>query len=127
LEFALEPQLKDRIVGTFSKLPWDIEVSSLSQFAEQCAKRRNDISHYGGPRRVGEDTYEKFLLDLQRLSKALSVLYHAALLQEIGVDEKTLRQCLLHMPISWRIRPALIQAGLGIPPLLPRQNASQNL
>ena len=122
LEFALEPQLKDRIVGTFSKLPWDLELSSLNRFAERCAKQRNEISHYGGPRHSGEDTYEEFLLDLLRLSAALSVLYHAALLQEIGVDEKTLRQCLLHMPISWRIHPALVQAGLGIPPL-PRQGA----
>jgi hypothetical protein len=121
LEFALEPQLRDRIVGTFSKLPWDIELSSLNRFAERCAKRRNDISHYGGPRQGDEDTYEEFLLDLLRLSAALSVLYHAALLREIGVDEKTLRQCLLNMPISWRIHPALMQAGLGIPPL-PRQD-----
>ena len=116
LEFATEPQLKQRIVESFAGLPWQIESASLNRFAERCAARRNDISHYGGPRKDKKESYEDFLLDLMKLSDGLSYLYHAALLQGIGLDANTLRQCLTNMPIGWRIRAGLVQAGLKVPP-----------
>ena len=112
IESASEPTLMDRIVGTFATLPWGVESASLNQFAKRCAGRRNDISHYGGPRKDANESYETFLLDLMKLSEALSYLYHAALLKEIGLDGKTLVQCLMDMPIGHRIRRGMEQAGL---------------
>ena len=114
---ASEPNLKDRIEDLFSRLPWRIESSSLARFADECAHRRNDLSHHGGPRSNGEHAYETFLVQLMKLSAALSILYHAALLQKIGVDERTLRLPLEHNPVRARLRPLLAEADLKIPPL----------
>ena len=112
IEFASEPTLMDRIVETFAALPWGVESASLNHFAKRCADRRNDISHFGGPRKDTKESYEAFLLDLMKLNDALSNLYHAALLKEIGLDEKTLVQCLTDMPMGHRIRRGMEQAGL---------------
>ena len=52
------------------------------------------------------------------LTEGLTPLYHAALLQEIGLDEKTLMDC-TKMPIGFRIRRGLEFAKLkaeGIKP-----------
>ena len=114
LKMAHEPQLKDRIIEIFSKLPWAIESKSLGVFAQRCADRRNDLSHYGGPRQYREASNEAFLQDLQSLNEALSVLYHGALLQEIGLNDEILRQALLHPLTGNRIRWALEHAGLTI-------------
>jgi hypothetical protein len=114
IEFASEPTLMDRIIGTFGALPWSLERNSLNKFAERCAARRNDISHYGGPRKNENEGYEAFLTDLITLSEALGYLYHAALLREIGLDEVTLRKCYFDAPIGHRIKIRLEQAGLTI-------------
>jgi len=114
IEFASEPTLMDRIIGTFGALPWSLERNSLNKFAERCAARRNDISHYGGPRKNENEGYEAFLTDLITLSEALGYLYHAALLREIGLDEATLRKCYFDAPIGHRIKIRLEQAGLTI-------------
>jgi hypothetical protein len=116
-KFASEPNLKDRIEDLFSRLPWRIELSSLAKFAEECAHRRNDLSHHGGPRSNGEHAYETFLRQLMTLSGALSILYHTALLQKIGVDDQTLQLPLERNPVRSRLRPLLTQAELNLPPL----------
>jgi hypothetical protein len=94
-------------------LPWDIDRSSLNGFAEKCQRRRNDISHFGGPRKDKNESYEAFLQDLLMLSAALSHLYHAALLKEIDIPARTLRSCLSDMPIGHRIKLDLTRAGLS--------------
>jgi hypothetical protein len=116
-KLASEPNLKDRIEDLFSRLPWRIESSSLATFADECAHRRNDLSHHGGPRSNGGHAYETFLRQLMTLSGALSILYHAALLQKIGVDEQTLQLPLERNPVRSRLRPLLAQAELNLPPL----------
>ncbi len=120
---ASEPNLKDRIEDLFSKLPWRIEASGLAEFADECAHRRNDLSHHGGPRNDGNLTYETFLLQLRTLSGALSVLYHAALLQKIGFDDGTLLLPLEHNPVRSRLRQLLANAALSLPPL--KESSSQ--
>jgi hypothetical protein len=51
------------------------------------------------------------------LSRALSILYHAALLQKIGVDDQTLQLPLERNPVRPRLRLPLAQAELKLPPL----------
>jgi hypothetical protein len=93
------------------------ERASLAKFADECAHRRNDLSHHGGPRSNGEQAYETFLRQLMALCGALSILYHAALLQKIRVDDKTLLVPLECNPVRSRLRPLLPQAGLNLPAL----------
>jgi hypothetical protein len=113
LQRDTEPTLQDRIIQTFETLPWDIDRGSLNSFAEKCQRRRNDISHFGGPRKDRNETYEAFLQDLLILSAALSHLYHAALLKEIDIPARTLRSCLSDMPIGHRIKLDLTRAGFA--------------
>jgi hypothetical protein len=115
LKGATEPNLEYRIVETFSGLPWAIETGSLRAFAKRCQDRRNDISHYGGPRKAKSESYEVFLQDLIQLSAALSRLYHAALLREIGVGDSALRSTLFDMPVNFRIRQEFNRVGLSVP------------
>lgn len=123
LKGETEPNLEDRIVETFSGLPWEIETGSLRAFAKRCQDRRNDISHYGGPRKTKNESYEVFLQDLIQLSAGLSRLYHAALLREIGVGDSTLRSVLFDMPVNFRIRQEFDRVGLSVPnrpdPVIP--------
>jgi hypothetical protein len=114
-ERSTEPTLQDRIVETFKTLPWQIEIKTLREFAKRCQDRRNDISHFGGPRKEKNESYEVFLQDLIQLSAALSRLYHAALLKEIGVEDPTVRSTLFDMPVNFRIRQEFERVGLSIP------------
>ncbi len=115
-----EPPLENRITSTFSGLPWKITKYSLDAFALRCRIRRNNISHYGGSEDRNENR-EVFLREIMELTEGLTLLYHAALLQEIGLDEKTLVDC-TKMPIGFRIRRGLELAKLkaeGIKPPEP--------
>ena len=113
-ERSTEPTLQDRIVETFKTLPWQIEIKTLREFAKRCQDRRNDISHFGGPRKEKNESYEAFLQDLIQLSGALSRLYHAALLREIGVEDSTIRSTLFDMPVNFRIRQDFERVGLSV-------------
>lgn len=115
-----EPALEHRITSTFSGLPWKITKSSLDAFALRCRIRRNNLSHYGGSADRDEKR-DTFLRELLELTEGLSLLYQAALLSEIGLDEKTLMDC-TKMPIGFRIRGGLEFAKLkadGIKPPEP--------
>lgn len=110
LGMSIEPPLDHRIATTFVKLPWNITRESLIAFAERCRVRRNNISHYGGSE-DREENRDTFLREIMELSEGLTVLYHAALLQEIGVDEKILMDC-TRMAVGFRIRRGLKLAKL---------------
>lgn len=107
-----EPPLEYRISSTFSALPWKITKSTLDDFAKRCRERRNEISHYGGPR-DRKASYTVFLRELMELTEGLTPLYHAALLHEIGLEAKTLEDC-GRMPIGFRIRHGLQLAKLKV-------------
>lgn len=106
----IEPALAQRIFSTFKGLPWKVTETTLRSFAEKCAARRNDLSHFGGPRTRRED-YNLFLRELMKLTAGLTHMYHAALLQEVGVDGKVLLDC-AKRPIGSRIRHDLKLARL---------------
>lgn len=110
LDHADEPALEQRIFETFQGLPLNLDAKRLRQFAADCARSRNDISHFGGQRQTGN--YREFVASIDKKSNALSYLYHTLLLQEIGVDEKILRWGVYEGFRSYTIKSALIDVGL---------------
>ena len=108
------PNLSDRIFNLLSQLPLAIDEKALRRFSMRCAERRNDISHEGGPRQ--HETYLEFLGEVSNLNEALSYLYHALILHEIGLDEKLLVRAMTKGGLGEsRILPALLRVGIEIP------------
>ena len=110
LQNATEPTLAERIYQVFQCLPLRIEEVKLRDFSERCAKRRNDISHYGGQRHDGN--YDEFVKGLIKESEALSILYHAYLLHRIGVGDKILAHWIHAGPLSFHKKRVLVANGL---------------
>ena len=75
-------------------LPLGFHKAELVGFAERCAARRNDVSHFGGVRRLGD--YNDFVQDIVKLSGAIDVFYHALLLQIAGVPRDRIAWYFLH-------------------------------
>ena len=113
LKSAGEPNLASRLSSIFGELPFDFLTNELNVFSERCAKRRNDISHFGGMREVGK--YNDFLEDIRELNEALDVLYQARLLQEIGVPEQRLRHWFTKSHNSSAIQKCLAVVGINLP------------
>jgi hypothetical protein len=90
LKNAHEPPLEGRLFDTLKVVPIGLDEDRLRAFYSGCAKLRNDISHFGGERHGAG--YSAFLLDLSKKSEALSILYQALLLHELGISERILRR-----------------------------------
>ena len=88
LRHAHEPSLANRFSELFKSLPLGIEKERLDRFAKRCADRRNDISHFGGQRQNSD--YDSFVKHLMKETDALSILYHAYILQKIGINDNIL-------------------------------------
>jgi hypothetical protein len=102
-------------------LPFEFDAKALEAFATACATRRNDISHFGGQRAPG--AYKELLRDLKRLTGALDLLYHARILQEIGVPNDHLRWWFVERFTSRNIRRKLEAVGLKLPTPKPKSPA----
>lgn len=107
---AHEPSLGERIFDVFVALPLDIDHSRLRSFADACAQKRNDISHYGGEHRGA--AYSDFVKDLANKNAALSTLYHALLLHEIGVSAKIIKSWMYEGFTSHQHKHYFVQVGL---------------
>lgn len=120
LDYQRNPALADRIFDSLSTLPIALDEKALRSFSMRCAERRNAISHEGGPRE--HETYQEFFRDVSNLNDALSYLYHALLLYEIGLDRELLIRAMTEGGLAeMRILPALLRVGLGIPrPVRPQ-------
>lgn len=112
LDRSREPSLKERLIDIIDGLPISISAECLEKFAKLCADRRNDISHLGGPRGGGD--YNDFALELHRLSGALDILYHTAVLQRIGIPDAIIRHVFFESIKSGRLRARLQVAGLSL-------------
>jgi ApeA N-terminal domain 1 len=112
LRHAAEPSLAMRLVETFSTLPLDLDKQELDLFARHCATRRNEVSHFGGMREPG--SYEEFLKGIFKLNEALDLLYHAKILQMIGVPDGLLRWWFMDGFKSHRIRMRFEAVGLTL-------------
>jgi hypothetical protein len=108
LKNAAEPSLKERLIDIFLKLPMDFEAKALDIFCSECASRRNDVSHFGGLRSSG--SYTDFIVDLDKKSSALKILYHAALLVEMGVSPEIVKAHLTRSPAEFYLRAVCLVA-----------------
>lgn len=114
IKYAYEPTLEARIFDSFQKLPFEFDAQQLRDFAQRCAKRRNDISHEGG-QRPGENA-EDFQRELRTLAEALRYLFHALRLHEIGLSRELLLKAFTTGGIGTRtILPALRAVGIELP------------
>lgn len=89
LRHADEPSLAVRLYEILADLPLGLDPRALRAFAEECANKRHDISHFGGLRAPGG--YRTLLRDLQHLLAALDPLYHFRILREVGVPDDLIR------------------------------------
>ncbi|MDD2661588.1 MAG: hypothetical protein PHY54_18210 [Methylococcales bacterium] len=110
IEHTVEPTLENRIFETFRNVPFDLDDKLLRQFSKDCADNRNQISHFGGPRH--KENYGEFVTNLSNKCEALSYLYHALILKEIGVDVQILNSRMLEGYGSHIIKTALSDVGL---------------
>lgn len=107
-----EPSLGTRISTLVRALPINISPREAAEFGDQCAKLRNDISHFGGPRDTAG--YEDFAKRLSRFTAALEILYHALLLQQAGLPTEFIRARFdggLHSPAAAAV---LADCGLTV-------------
>jgi len=111
LERADETTLSDRIDSLAKGLPLTWEAKDLRRFSDLCAERRNDLSHFGGAREGRE--HDNFIEDILRLSEALDIIYHAALLKEIGLDAALLKSYFLSGPRAYPVGKCLAAVGLS--------------
>ena len=89
LKRNLEPTLENRLNDLFLSLPIEIDKAKARHFAKQCAYDRNLLSHFGGVAKV--EDYRSFVVALSDKARALSILYHALLLIEIGVEVEVIK------------------------------------
>jgi len=108
-----EPPLANRLLDLFSRIDLGIATKELAAFARRCADRRNDVSHFGGRREPGG--YDAFLQDIMDLSRAIDLLYHALILQIIGVPEALVRRRFIGGPHSHPACAVLAHVGLHVP------------
>jgi hypothetical protein len=82
----------------------------VEKFAEDCVEFRNSIAHGDHLDSVG--LYKDYITAVRKLADALSPLYHALLLLEIGLDAPMVRSWVMEIPPAFRRRWALAEAGL---------------
>ncbi|MFN3579914.1 MAG: HEPN domain-containing protein [Pseudomonas sp.] len=89
-----EPNLEKRLVDLFSELPVTFHREKLEEFCRKCAKRRNEISHFGGVRSEKGEEYEEMIRDLTIKYEVLVHLYRAIILNEITVNNDAIKNYL---------------------------------
>jgi len=109
-----EPSLANRLADLFSRIDLGIGKNEITEFAQRCAARRNDVSHFGGQREPGG--YEAFLEDIVSLNRAVDLLYHAMILKIVGIPEPLVRHRFIGGPKSYVARKILAHCGLEMMP-----------
>jgi hypothetical protein len=108
-------KLSDRIFDLLTELPVKLPVEGLRHLCQQCAQRRNQITHEAGP--SSNESFEDFSSAVWDLFSALSCLFHACLLLQIGMDRRLVSHALTSSALAkMRITPALYEVGLAIDP-----------
>jgi hypothetical protein len=103
--------LRERITQVIMALPLGLEKGRCELLGDECGRRRNDLSHYGG-RRDNSSAYAEFHEDLARKSDALSYLLHVLILQELGIEAGILHRFVYQSPKSFSIKNAFVAVGL---------------
>lgn len=124
LRNAGEPSLEERLFFTFSELKIGLEPKELRAFSKECADLRNQVAHFGGQRDGG---YDVFVQRVYTLNEAVRPLYHAVLLNRIGLDRDHIWAYFHRSPYSPQRKKMLKDAGLifAPPPAPPTEEEVQ--
>ena len=87
-----------------------LDKEKIRNFTQRCASIRNDLSHYAGQRDSSDNTL--FYQELVRINDALSYLYHALILTDIGIEKALVEKWFYSSMYSYRIKKALTDVGL---------------
>lgn len=96
--------------GRFCSLPTSFCLKNIKQFSEDCASYRNSISHYGSIKK--ESFSSSDYVRLNRISAAISNLYHILLLKNIGINDNLLTWIFHQGTQSVMIKATLAEVGL---------------
>ncbi|MCC3742879.1 hypothetical protein LLQ54_23785 [Rouxiella badensis] len=107
---AAERSLEERLYEVISPVAIDIDPARLRDFCKECARLRNDLSHYGGERSPGD--YDAFIQDIHPRMKTLRQLYRLIILNIIGVEDPLLRWSMYNSRHSLEFLHWLTVAGL---------------
>lgn len=110
LKNSHEPSLADRLREIFSSLPVGLNRAATNKFADECARLRNELSHFGGSPSGGG--YKKFFAAISKMSPVLDIFYHLKLLQNVGVSNEHLLLFLSDKRRSYIVNKYLEQYGL---------------
>ena len=111
LQNAREPALAERLFQTLGDVPLGLDEERLRKFCLDCARLRNDISHFGGDRHSGR-SYDDFVRGLHDRAEVLSTLYHLVLLKEVGIRGDVLKRWVFEGFKSFGIKHHFVQVGL---------------
>jgi hypothetical protein len=111
LAYTTLPNLENRIFEAVEALSLGFEKKRLRAFAEDCAKLRNDLAHYGG-NRSKTTGYSDFVTSVMKKNNALGPLCHALALTEIGLDPAAVRTWTVDGPPAFRRRWYFAEVGL---------------
>lgn len=112
LEHSAEPSLAERLIECVYLLSLDLPAQSVRGFSNECASKRNDISHFGGHR--GQGNYVDFLEKIHSLNIALSYIYPAIILKLCGIDDSLLTRILRTGRTAGKIKRSFSEVGLQI-------------
>ena len=111
LAYTILPNLENRIFEAVEALSLGFNKKRLRAFAEDCAKLRNDLAHYGG-NRSKTTSYSDFVTSVMKKNNALGPLCHALALTEIGLDPAVVRTWTIDGPPAFRRRWYFAEVGL---------------
>jgi ApeA N-terminal domain 1 len=117
LKNAHEPSLSQRLFEIFQMIPIGLDKNRLRTFSDSCATSRNELSHFGEQREPGSYKSSRHVLDIK--IKALSILYHALILHEIGIDSAIIKRWIYDGANSLSIKFHFVEAGLLDQSVLP--------
>ncbi|RAR75112.1 hypothetical protein C7420_101728 [Pantoea ananatis] len=112
LERSQEPSLAERLNDVLSPIAagFNIEPSRLRIFCEECAHLRNDMSHHGGERTLGE--YDAFILKLIPRMYALEKFYPLVIFDLIGIENEQMVWIMHKNHRSFQMKKVLKNVGL---------------
>jgi hypothetical protein len=105
-----EPMLSTRLCKVLTKACPQLDSTKLRNFADICASDRNDLAHYMGQRDSNDNHI--FYRRLMNASNALSYIYHALILSDIGVKQEIIDIWFNNSFCAYRIKRALVDANL---------------
>lgn len=116
-----EPALSQRLYDIFAAIPIDFDKKRLRNFSIKCANIRNAVAHYAGQKAAGDQA--KFYHELIPINEALSFLYHALILTEIGVAREIIHGWINSGFVSYRIKKSFVDAELFDPKTIQQTTA----